>query len=217
MNHEIVQLNPLRIEEAIEVLGHAFKDDPVFCHFACQEDQRRFSPTHWISRLMLHYAYPCNEVYTTTGVLKGVAIWLPPGQFPLNDLRLFQLGGYMLPFKFRFSKLWQFISLFLKVEACHKTNVPEPHWYLLMLGVAPFHQSKGIGSSLIQPILEQADKENLPCYLETSTEGAVRFYQRHCFEVIETITLPQESLYIWTMKREPLCRRKQTNSSVEVI
>lgn len=211
MNHQIVLLEASQIPKASEVLGDSFQNDPVFLNFTFQDNQRRLSTIQWISRLMLQYARHYNTVYTTNKELKGVAIWIPPGQFPLNNLRLLFFGAYALPFKFRLSKLRQFISIFLKVEELHKANVPQPHWYLLMLGIHPRYQNQGVGSSLIQPILEKADTENVPCYLETSTEGAVRFYQRHDFEVLKKIDFPQEGFQIWTMMREP--RLKTIGSS----
>ena len=33
--------------------------------------------------------------------MKGVAIWIPPGQFPLNNFRFLLSGAYALPFKLR--------------------------------------------------------------------------------------------------------------------
>jgi len=69
------------------------------------------------------------------------------------------------------------------------------------LGVSSAYQSQGIGSLLIKPILERADKENLPCYLETTTEQAVRFYQRNGFEILRAEEKPVK---FWTMKREPM-------------
>lgn len=90
----------------------------------------------------------------------------------------------MLPFMLRWGRLGQFVSLFLQLEEHHKHDVPQQHWYLAILGVAPAYQSQGIGGSLLQPLLNQADSTGLPCYLETSTEGGIRFYQRHGFEVV---------------------------------
>jgi ribosomal protein S18 acetylase RimI-like enzyme len=203
MNHQIVPLEASQIQAASEVLGNAFQNDPVFLNFAFQDDRKRLSTIQWISLLMLQYAHNYNSIYTTKEELKGVAIWIPPDRFPLNDFRLLLLGSYTLPFKFRFSKLLQFISLFLKLEELHRANMPQPHWYLLMLGVYPDRQNQGVGSSLIQPILEKADRQNFPCYLETSTERAVRFYQRHNFEVVKTIEFPQKNFQLWTMIREP--------------
>jgi ribosomal protein S18 acetylase RimI-like enzyme len=202
MNDEIAQLEALQIQSASEVLGDAFKDDPVFRKFAFQNEPGRLGTTQWISWLMLRYAHPYSAVYTTAEGLRGVAIWIPPKQFPLNDFRLLQKGGYALPFKLRFSKLLRFILLFFKIESCHKAYMAQPHWYLMMLGVHPDHQGQGLGSALIQPILHKADRDNIPCYLETSTERAARFYQRHGFKVVKMIDLPQENIHIWAMKRE---------------
>jgi ribosomal protein S18 acetylase RimI-like enzyme len=203
MNYSVVQLAASQIPAASEILGAAFQNDPVFINFACSDSQRRLNTIQWMSRLMLQYAHHYHSTYTTIAELKGVAIWIPPGQFPLHDLRLLYCGAYALPWRFRFSKLLQFMQLFLKIEELHRATMPELHWYLLMLGVHPDYQSQGVGGSLLQPILAQADQENFPCYLETSTEQAVHFYQRYNFVVIETINIPQSNGQIWTMRRDP--------------
>lgn len=95
------------------------------------------------------------------------------------------------------------MSLFLQLEEYHKHDIQEQHWYLAMLGVAPAHQNQGIGSLLLQPILKQADSTGLPCYLETSTEKGVRFYQRQGFEVVRRSELPGGGPHFWTMMRKP--------------
>ena len=46
---------------------------------------------------------------------------------------------------------------------------PSHHWYLMILGVVPADQGRGIGGALMQPVLEEADREGVPCYLETMT------------------------------------------------
>lgn len=203
MSYQIVPVEATQLQAASKVLGDSFQNDPVFCNFASQDERRKFGTIQWIGRLMLQYAHHHHTVYTTSERMKGVAIWIPPGQFPLNDLRLFLSGAYALPFKLRSSKILKFISLSNKIEELHKVNVPQPHWYLLMLGVDPAYQNQGVGSSLMQPILEKADRENMPCYLETSTEKGVRFYQRHNFEIVETIDFPQDGFQVWTMIRQP--------------
>ena len=66
----------------------------------------------------------------------------------------------------------------------------------------PGRQGQGIGGRLIQPVLVQADKDGMPCYLETQTESNVAFYQRRGFEVISDGQAPGEGFRIWTMLRE---------------
>lgn len=200
MNTEVVCLEAAQIDAASNILAHAFNDDPIFRYFA--REQARINTIKLLAKTALRYSQSYNHVYTTTNDLKGIAAWIPPGKFPLNDLRLLQLGLYALPFKLRLSRLRQLISLFLTIEEHHKHDIPQPHWYLFMLGVSPAYQRQGIGSLLLQPIIKQADKEKLPCYLETSTEGGVRFYQRLGFEVVRTGGIPKEFKF-WTMKRSP--------------
>jgi GNAT superfamily N-acetyltransferase len=202
-NPEIVLLEASQIQLASELLAKAFKDDPLFQQFTDPEELRRLSSLQSMGTTMLNYAHPHHAVYTTTEAA-GVAIWIPPHHFPLDEFRLLRAGGYALPFTLRLSKLIQSIPLFFKIEACHKAWMSQPHWYLLMLGVDPAWQNRGVGGALLQPILDRADRDNLPCYLETSTAAAVRFYQRHGFEVVETIDSAPNDIWIWAMKREPI-------------
>jgi GNAT superfamily N-acetyltransferase len=202
-NPEIVALEASQIHLASEILGHAFQDDPLFQSFTDLNDHRRLSSLRSIGKMALHYAYPHRAVFTTIDVMKGVAIWIPPHQFPLDIFRLLKSGAYALPFQLNFIELLQLIPLFLRVEVCHEAWMSRPHWYLLMLGVHPHYQNQGIGSTLMVPVLAEADRENMPCYLETSTAAAVRFYQKQGFEVVETISFAKKDIQIWAMKREP--------------
>ena len=82
----------------------------------------------------------------------------------------------------------------------------QPFWCLFALGVSKDYQRQGIGSSLIQPILERASCDDLPCYLFTQTEEAVKFYESNGFEVIKTIETPvtfEKTITYWNMKKEP--------------
>lgn len=202
MSTEVICLEISQIDAASITLAHAFNNDPTFRYFTPEQEQARINAIELFAKTALRYSQPYNHVYTTNE-LKGVAVWIPPGEYPLNDFRLLQLGLYTLPFKMRLSRLGQFISLFLTIEKHHKQDLSQPHWYLFVLGVSPTYQSQGIGSLLLQPILNQADREKLPCYLETSTEGGVRFYQRLGFEVVRTGSLPEADLKFWTMMRSP--------------
>ena len=95
------------------------------------------------------------------------------------------------------------MGVFDYTERLHQRAMPGPHWYLMALGVAPASQGQGIGSSLIQPVLAQADAAGLPCYLETETKRNVAFYQKHGFEALTAEKPPRHDLMLWTMARQP--------------
>ena len=97
----------------------------------------------------------------------------------------------------------KFMGAMNHLEHLHKRDVPPEHWYLFVLGVEPDRQGQGVGGKMIAPILERADKDQLPCYLETMKERNVTFYQKHGFEVIVDDVFPDGPRY-WTMKRTPI-------------
>lgn len=196
MTSEIIRLEKSQIDKASQILAAAFNQDPFFEYVLPQEVKDKLLYGLW--KTILRYSLPLNSVYTTPE-LKGIAVWIPPGEFPLNPLKLLLGGLYKLLFQIGLKRIRK-LTLFTLLEQYHKQDMSVPHWYLLGLGVSPDYQGQGIGGSLIQPILKKADEEGLPCYLETDTPGAVRFYQRHGFEILRTSEQPVE---FWTMKREP--------------
>ena len=198
MNTEIIRLEETQINQATETFIDAFSKDPMFDYLLPQADNKKekISRTFW--KATLRYSQPLNHVYTTPEI-KGVAAWIPPGNFPLKLFRLLQLGLYKIPFQVGFKRLRKFGYLFSLLEKYHELDMHQPHWYLLGLAVSSSCQGQGIGGSLIQPILKKADEDGLPCYLETTTEAAVRFYQRHGFQILR---VEEEPIKIWTMKRE---------------
>lgn len=198
MNTEIIRLEETQINQATETLTDAFSKDSILQYILPQENTKRDKISRNISEVNLRYSQPFNHTYTTPEI-KGIAAWIPPEKYPLNFFKLLQAGFYKIPLQFGFRRLTKLLSLFSSFEKYHKQDMHQPHWYLLALGVSSAYQGQGIGSLLIQPILKQADVENLPCYLETSTERAVPFYQRNGFEILRRIEQP---IPYRTMKRE---------------
>ena len=80
--------------------------------------------------------------------------------------------------------------------------MPEPHWYLQVIGVDPARQGEGLGSILVREGLSRADTAGTPTYVETETEGNVAFYEKHGFEVVEKIVPKRVGLPMWLMVRD---------------
>ncbi|MGW5660386.1 GNAT family N-acetyltransferase [Streptomyces sp. NPDC003758] len=77
------------------------------------------------------------------------------------------------------------------------------HEYLWMIGVAPGHQGQGLGTALIQHVLDRCDSEGRPAYLEASSARSTRLYERLGFALTgRTLDLP-DGLRMWPMWREP--------------
>lgn len=193
---------------AIAALAQAFLADPIMQYFYAVEPESRLRGLHWLSQLMVRYSQPYDQVYIATTEsnpdrVQGCAVWLPPSAYPLNIWRLLWLGFYQFPLHVRRDRIGEFFELFEHTEQCHKEAMTEPHWYLAMLGVSPAFQGQGVGGTLLQPVLNAANRDRVPCYLETSTEGGVRFYQRLGFEILRVEQRTPEAPTFWTMRRNP--------------
>jgi ribosomal protein S18 acetylase RimI-like enzyme len=55
--------------------------------------------------------------------------------------------------------------------------------YLWFIGVDPGAQGKGIGSKLLQEIIDYSNNNNRPIYLETSTVKNLPWYEKFGFEI----------------------------------
>ncbi len=200
---EAVQLPQTQIKDAGEVLARAFHDDPLFI-WVLPDESKRARVLPWFMTFFARYCHRYGEVHTTAENVEGTAVWVPPGRYPMSVTRLMLRGWILAPLKLGTRGYGRMMSAVNYWEKLHKRDVPPRHWYLMILGVDPPRQGRGIGAALLRPALAQADAERLPCYLETVKARNVPFYQRHGFEVLVEGDLPRDGPHFWTMKREPV-------------
>ncbi|MEM9244601.1 MAG: GNAT family N-acetyltransferase [Cyanobacteria bacterium P01_F01_bin.153] len=200
---DIVPLKTSDFAIAIDCLAAAFAQDPLISHFLPDDAEAKRLALEKMSQGILNCSQP-DHIYTTAERPKGVAIWSPPEDSEASLAKLWNLvtsGLLQTPLYLRWDRLLELVWLLSTVVQMHERLMPEPHWYLGMLGVSPQCQGQGIGGRLIQPTLELADRSNTPCYLETTTPAAVRFYERHGFQTIH------QDFFVghpyWAMKRSP--------------
>lgn len=117
---------------------------------------------------------------------------------------VWQLQLYMLPMRVGWTRLGRWLNVLYKTEVAHQQDMgTAPCWYLGMMVVHPAKQGQGIGSRLLQPVLQRASDEGLPCYVVTFTEQAVRFYQKNGFEIACKQSFAPDAPSFWTLKRNP--------------
>jgi GNAT superfamily N-acetyltransferase len=115
----------------------------------------------------------------------GVALWLPPGMYPLSMARLalqasaLTRAAVAAPFAFtRYTS----VSARLARDVSPK-RTGELVWYLRAMGVHPRARRRGVGALLLAPVLARADEEGARCRLHTSDPANVPYYERFGFRV----------------------------------
>ena len=200
MPRPVVHLPASRLDEAAQALAAAFMDDPLQTYtFPDADERRRLSPPHFAA--LLRYGLMAGQVLTSAEPGGGACVWIPPDAAPTDEMfvasglaRLDDLLG--VEAARRFGSVIEFIEPF------HKAAMPEPHWYVMVVGVAPAFQGQGFGRALLQPMLDRADTEDVPCYLETTQPKNVTFYQRLGFRVLHEVVEPSSGLRIWTFRKD---------------
>lgn len=194
---------PSRLKgQAAAVLNRAFRDDPLDSYLLPDPVRREqaFLPM-W--KAVVSHALAYGQVFTTAAV-EGVACWLPPGR---TDLGIWQMlrTGLALPRSLlglgREARR-RSLALVPETDKLHHDAIRAPHWYLWVLGVEPARHGQGIGGALLRSILDRADAEHTPCYLETVTPDNVAFYAKRGFQVVGEVQVVA-GLTIWAMVRVP--------------
>src|SRR5437660_2229617 len=162
----IVRLEDERLGEASAVLARAFLDDPAWVWLIPDaERRRRLLP--WLFRV--GFDVTAADVWTTSGIVRGVARWLPPGRPPM---RVGPTLKALVTTPFRLgSAIGPFLAYGRAVEAMRAEAMPDPHWYLAGIGVDPSAQRRGVGAALLQPGLEAAARSGLPAGLLPNNAG----------------------------------------------
>ena len=115
--------------------------------------------------------------------LAGVALWQPPGRFPLSPLRKARMTPALLQAAIAAPRAF---PRFARSGAALERAFPdEPVWYLETLGIHPNAQRRGVGAALLAAGLAVVDADHVPCHLHTSNEANVEYYKRWSFQLTQ--------------------------------
>ncbi|MGO9341632.1 MAG: GNAT family N-acetyltransferase [Acidimicrobiales bacterium] len=178
-------------------LARAFEDDPVWT-FLIPDPGRRLKRLfrYFVTAMRLQHI-PHSTSYTDS-VRAGAALWDPPGHWRMTLSQYVRGGpGFIRSFG------GGTVNAVRTLSVVEKRHPAQPHhYYLAVLGTDPDHQGKGIGSSVLKPVLDRCDHDGVGAYLESSKESNIAFYSRLGFEVTGEIRLPGGPL-VWPMWRNP--------------
>ncbi|SDL85377.1 Acetyltransferase (GNAT) domain-containing protein [Pedobacter antarcticus] len=140
--------------------------------------------------------YLFGDVYMSEDGLACALVLYPDKR--KTTLKSIMLDIYLL---FRCIGLLNIGKAISREQNIKKIQPKEPMTYLWFLGVNPSSQHLGIGSKLLQELILDSKKKNLPIYLETSTVKNLSWYNRFGFQIYDQLEFTY-SLYF--LKRNVL-------------
>lgn len=176
-------------------LARAFQDDPVFRWIVPDDDARR-QRLPAVFGAFADVFVPLEESYVA-GDGDGAALWGPAGVEPFTEEKAEAFGGALA------DALGADAERALVLDQLLDENHPEePCLYLQFVGVLPEQQGQGIGSRMLSTVLDRADASGTPAYLDATSPDNRRLYERHGFETVGEVALP-DGPTLWSMWRAP--------------
>ena len=185
------------VDASARSLADAFGDDPPMGWAGKFDDDRERLVPLWQLVIDLRIV-KSDPLLFTTEHNNANAVWDAPGDIEIATIDLIKgLPSVVRSFR---TGVPRFLRM---IEAMDKAHPKEPHYYLLAIGVSHTHQGKGLGSAVIQPMLDRCDQEGLPAYLENTKPENEAFYARHGFERRGALNLPAGCPPVMPMWRPP--------------
>jgi len=187
----IIPVNNALVHKAAATIASAFMDDPS-THYALPNPARRANLHHIVAYYLRLDLLNGGSIYTVSPECEGVACWHPPGtktswltKLRAGFLRLPLYGGmHYIRYSCQEDRFYEQLKL---------RHAPDKYVYLALLAVTPECQGLGHASKLIRHMLQYADSQNLPCYVETQNQKNVNMYSNYGFELKESTFYPPGS------------------------
>ncbi len=203
MERAIIEYDAARHEaSAARALGRAFRDDPSILYILGEESEPK---AIWCLLQGIRQADVHGEGFLAVEgeEVLGGAFWVPPGVSPIGGtLEQLRLGGWEAPLRMGVGGLLRELRRQDALARRLREALARPAWYLDLLGVDPSAQGRGVGRSLLAPMLARIDRERADAVLLTYKRTNVELYRRFGFDVEVEEAIPGLPTS-WTMRRRP--------------
>lgn len=174
----------------IDILTKSF-DTNQSVNYIVKQDDNRIERVRALMDYSFEVCYLFGEVYLSNDK-KACALILYP------DKKKTTLNSIWLDAKLILSCVGlENIKKAMARESKIKQLQPkEPMYYIWFIGVDPAYQSSGIGSELLNEVIQDSSLKKRPIYLETSTLKNLPWYKKFGFDIYNELDLSYKLFFL---------------------
>lgn len=194
--NDLYKVQKKDLDNVVNVLVDAFSEESMWKEVFDDEEKNRI-----LTEVMVRFCLKYGNVLSTSENLEGIMATAPHDK-DMTTWRIIRSGAFFLSMKIA-NEAKKLEILTRAVEEAKKSLNLSPYIHLLIMGVSQKFQGKGFGGKLLKALIEKAETEKKPIYLETQKENNVNFYEKYGFSVKKKIILPEPlNLPMWLMVRD---------------
>ena len=177
----------------VEILTNSFEDNKSV-NYILKQDDKRLERVRNLMDYSFEVCYMFGDVFLSEDRNACALIVLP-------DTKKTNLRSVLLDLKLIFTctGIGNIKKTLDREGKIKKLHPKEPMYYLWFIGVDTKQQNRGVGSKLLNEVLQQASLKNRSTYLETSTLKNIPWYEKFGFKIYGELDLGYR---LYFMKRE---------------
>jgi GNAT superfamily N-acetyltransferase len=184
-----------RVPATASLYASAFRSDPVITYLlsTLPPPQRHAYLEEYFTRLATAAALN-DAVFEEAEGFSSCSIIIPPGKSVDNPWTLIPAGLFSVLWRLGIKGCWRMLGEFEPATSAVRrkalgVNFQTNFYYLFFVATREDARGRGLSSALIKRLQERAAKEDLPVWLEATTEYSSRVYAKLGFERVETVVL----------------------------
>lgn len=176
------------LDTAAHLAARASESDECY-RYLIQDMELRENCGYLAHRMLLRLGHHQGGVWGLGDPLEAVAVWFRPGTPPPDVLSMLDAGLMDAASALGRTVMARYGAVNAALLNLHTRALPLPHWYLAFLGMAPGLESVETARALLQPVLDEADRDGLPCYAEAASPHTLAVLEALGFEPEARLTL----------------------------
>jgi Acetyltransferase (GNAT) family len=161
----------------VDILTSSF-DDNKSVNYIVKQDRNRAQRMRKLMEYSFDVCYLFGDIFLSEDK-KGCALIVMPDK-KKTTLKSILLDSNLALSVIGLSNIKKAMNRESKINKLHPK---EPFYYLWFIGVDPLEQNKGIGTKLMEDVINEAISKRRPVYLETSTLKNIPWYEKFGFTI----------------------------------